>query len=214
MKLSELKKGDKITIRCKQRDMIADVSATIADIRGELIFLELVRHDGQVLDFSSPNVDLIVIYEDGLDMPKAWTRCKIQRKVVEGRQYHVLASPNPSVRINRRRVSRVELGLPGSLDTSTVEMEITIQNISANGIGFVAPQKIEKQDHRHLRITFTDAAADEDEEDVELRLEARVAWSRELKEGGFFYGCRLTHAEENLGYYVARKMREFRDSNA
>lgn len=210
MKLSELKKGTKLTIRCKQKNLMADVTAYVAEIRGELVFLELVRHDGQVLDFSSPNVDLIAIYEDGLDMPKAWTGCKIQRKVVDGNQYHVMASPRPSVRINRRRVSRVKIELPGVLDISTGKMDITIYDLSGNGIRIRTTQKVEKQDYRHLRISFKDVNEDEDEDDIQIEVEAKVVWDRELKEGGFYYGCRLTNAGDNLGYYVARKMRESR----
>ena len=32
-------------------------------------------------------------------------------------------------------------------------------------------------------------------------------WKKELPEGAFFYGCRIVNAGENLGYYIAEKMR-------
>lgn len=211
MKLSELKKGQEITIRCKYKDMLVDKKAAVADIRGEVILLHLIRHENQVVDFSSPNVHLIAIYEDGLDMPKAWTNCKIQRRTVDGKEYHALAAPKPSVRVNRRKVPRVILDLPGMLKVTSVPngIEIVVHDLCVNGIGFQSPVKVEEQEHRHLQILFTDDAADEDEE-MEINVEARVVWKKELKDGGVYYGCRLTHMEENLGYYVAEKLRDKR----
>lgn len=208
MKLSELKKGQDITIRCKFKDMLVDMKAVVADIRGEVVLLNLIRHENQIVDFSSPNVHLITIYEDGLDMPKAWTNCKIQRRTVDGKDYHALAAPKPSVRVNRRKVPRVVLDMPGRLKVTSKPMgiDITVHDLCVNGIGFQSPVKVEEQEHRHLQIEFTDDVVDEDEE-TEIKVEARVVWKKELKNGGFYYGCRLTHMEENLGYYVAEKIR-------
>lgn len=208
MKLSELKKGQDVTIRCKFKDMLVDMKAVVADIRGEVVLLNLIRHENQIVDFSSPNVHLITIYEDGLDMPKAWTNCKIQRRTVDGKDYHALAAPKPSVRVNRRKVPRVVLDMPGTLKVTSRPMgiDITVHDLCVNGIGFQSPVKVEEQEHRHLQIVFTDDTIDEDEE-MEIKVEARVVWKKELKNGGFYYGCRLTHMEENLGYYVAEKIR-------
>lgn len=212
MKLSELKKGQEITIRCKYKDMLVDKKAVVADVRGEVILLNLIRHENQIVDFSSPNVHLIAIYEDGLDMPKAWTNCKIQRKTVDGKEYHALAAPKPSVRVNRRKVPRIVLDMPGILRVTSVPhgIEIVVHDLCVNGIGFQSPVKVEEQEHRHLQIIFTDDTLDEDEE-TEIKVEARVVWKKELKDGGMYYGCRLTHMEENLGYYVAEKMRQKRE---
>lgn len=206
MKISELKKGQKVTIRCKHKSLLVDVKAVVAGVRSEVVLLELIRHEGQVVDFSSPSVQIITIYEDGLDMPKAWTNCRIQRRTVEGRQYHALAAPKNSVRVNRRKVSRIVLDMPGKLKVSNQpeSIDITIHDLCVNGIGIQSPIKIEEQDLRHLYIQFMDEDKDDEEE---IKLEARVVWKKELPKGGFYYGCRLTNAEENLGYYVADKMR-------
>ena len=211
MKLSELKKGQKLTIRCKHNALLADVEAYVADFRGEIVLLQLIRHEGQVVDFSSPNVQLITIYEDGLDMPKAWTNCKIQRRTVDGKEYHALAAPKQSIRINRRKVPRVVLDLPGKLKVTNVPagIDVTVHDISVNGIGIQSFMKIEEQEFRHLQVYFVDESHD----DEEIRVEARVIWKKELKEGGFFYGCRLTHAEENLAYYIADKIREKKETD-
>lgn len=207
MKISELKKGQKVTIRCKHKSMLVDVKAVVAGVRSEVVLLELIRHEGQVVDFSSPSVQIITIYEDGLDMPKAWTNCRIQRRTVEGRQYHALAAPKNSVRVNRRKVSRIVLDMPGRLKISnqTEPVQITIHDLCVNGVGIQSPVKIEEQDRRHLYIQFMDEEKDDEEE---IKIEARVVWKKDLPKGGFYYGCRLTNAEENLGYYVAEKMRK------
>ncbi|MCI9123997.1 MAG: hypothetical protein HFH35_07960 [Eubacterium sp.] len=206
MKLSELKKGQKVTIRCKQKTLLVDVDAQVAGVRADVVLLELIRHEGQVVDFSSPSVQIITIYEDGQDMPKAWTNCRIQRRTVDGRQYHALAAPKGSVRINRRKVERVQINLPGKLKVSNAPdgLDILIHNLCVNGIGFESPVKVEEQELRHLYIQFMD---EEREEEELIRLEARMVWRKELQNGGFFYGCRLTNAEENLGYYLADKLR-------
>ncbi len=211
MKISELKKGQKITIRCKQKEMIADIDAAVADHRGDVVLLDLIRHDGQVVDFSSTQVQLIVLYEDGLDMPKAWTNCRIQRRTVGGREYHALAAPKNSVRVNRRKVARVVLDLPGKLRVSSVKegLDITIHDLCVNGIGILSPVKIEEQELKHLQISFMDESVDED--DIVISVEARMLWRKELKGRGFYYGCHLTYTEENLGYYVAEKLRENRE---
>lgn len=206
MKISELKKGQKVTVRCKHKTLLVDMNAVVAGVRAEVVLLELIRHEGQVVDFSSPSVQIIVIYEDGLDMPKAWTNCRIQRRTVEGRQYHALAAPKTSVKVNRRKVSRIVLNMPGKLKLSNLPgaTDILIHDLCVNGIGFECPVKIEEQDYRHLYIQFMDEDKDDEEE---IKLEARVVWKKELPKGGFFYGCRLSNAEENLGYYIADKMR-------
>uniref|UniRef100_N2AEE0 PilZ domain-containing protein n=1 Tax=Eubacterium plexicaudatum ASF492 TaxID=1235802 RepID=N2AEE0_9FIRM len=207
MKISELKKGQKVTIRCKHKTLLVDVEAHVAGVRSEVVLLELIRHDGQIVDFSSPHVQIITIYEDGLDMPKAWTNCRIQRRTVDGRQYHALAAPKASVKVNRRKVARILLNKPGILKISNVSdpVNIMIHDLCVNGIGFECPVKIEEQDIRHLYIQFMDEDRDEEEE---IKVEARGVWKKELPGGGFFYGCRLVNAEENLGYYIAGKMRE------
>lgn len=208
MKLSELKKGQKLTIRCKHKTLLVDMKAKVADIRGEVVLLYLIRHDNQIVDFSSPQVHIITIYEDGLDMPKAWTNCRIQRRTVDGKEYHALAAPKTSVRVNRRKVPRIVLDLPGKVRITNLPagLDITVHDLCVNGIGFQSPVKIEEQEHRHLQIEFVD----ESDDDEEIKVEARVVWKKELKDGAFYYGCRLTHMEENLGYYVAEKIRQNR----
>ena len=193
MKISELKRGQKVTIRCKHKTLLVDVDATVAGVRSEVVLLELIRHDGQIVDFTSPHVHIITIYEDGLDMPKAWTNCRIQKRTVDGKQYHALAAPKASVKL---KISNVPNGV-----------DIMIHDLCVNGIGFECPVKIEEQDIRHLYIQFLD---EDREEEEEIKVEARVVWKKELHGGGFFYGCRLVNAGENLGYYIAEKMREDR----
>ena len=218
MRLYELPKGTEHTIRCKQKDLIADLKAHIVDIKGELILLDLIRSDGKVVDFSSPNVELITIYEDGKEMPKAWTRCKIQRRELEGKQYHILATPNPSVRINRRKVSRVVLDVPCklTLPSQSEQIDGVVHDLSGIGVGLHTEVKLQKQDFKHLRIEFPNDEVEEDEysdEEPMIRLEANVIWNKEEQKGkkGFYYGCRLTHAEEALGYFMAAKMRGDRE---
>jgi hypothetical protein len=198
-----------VTIRCKHKTLLVDVDATVAGVRSEVVLLELIRHDGQIVDFTSPHVHIITIYEDGLDMPKAWTNCRIQKRTVDGKQYHALAAPKASVKVNRRKVSRILLNKPGKLKISNVPngVDIMIHDLCVNGIGFECPVKIEEQDIRHLYIQFLD---EDREEEEEIKVEARVVWKKELHGGGFFYGCRLVNAGENLGYYIAEKMREDR----
>ena len=207
MKISELKKGQKVTVRCKYKTLLVDMDAVVAGVRSEVVLLELIRHEGQVVDFSSPHVQIITIYEDGLDMPKAWTNCRIQKRTVDGRQYHALAAPKTSVKVNRRKVARVVMNMPGRLKISNAPdgQDILIHDLCVDGIGFECPVKIEEQDVRHLYIQFVDEQRDEDEEEP-INVEARVVWKKELPKGGFFYGCRLVNAGENLGYYLADKM--------
>lgn len=209
MKISELKKGQKVTVRCKYKTLLVDMDAVVAGVRSEVVLLELIRHEGQVVDFSSPHVQIITIYEDGLDMPKAWTNCRIQKRTVDGRQYHALAAPKTSVKVNRRKVARVVMNMPGRLKISNAPdgQDILIHDLCVDGIGFECPVKIEEQDVRHLYIQFVDEERDEDEEEP-INVEARVVWKKELPKGGFFYGCRLVNAGENLGYYLADKMRK------
>ena len=209
MKISELKKGQKVTVRCKYKTLHVDMDAVVAGVRSEVVLLELIRHEGQVVDFSSPHVQIITIYEDGLDMPKAWTNCRIQKRTVDGRQYHALAAPKTSVKVNRRKVARVVMNMPGRLKISNAPdgQDILIHDLCVDGIGFECPVKIEEQDVRHLYIQFVDEQRDEDEEEP-INVEARVVWKKELPKGGFFYGCRLVNAGENLGYYLADKMRK------
>ena len=209
MKISELKKGQKVTVRCKYKTLLVDMDAVVAGVRSEVVLLELIRHEGKVVDFSSPHVQIITIYEDGLDMPKAWTNCRIQKRTVDGRQYHALAAPKTSVKVNRRKVARVVMNMPGRLKISNAPdgQDILIHDLCVDGIGFECPVKIEEQDVRHLYIQFVDEQRDEDEEEP-INVEARVVWKKELPKGGFFYGCRLVNAGENLGYYLADKMRK------
>ena len=209
MKLSELKKDQKVTIRCKFKTLLVDMNAQVAEIRGDVILLHLIRHDGQVVDFSSPNVQIITIYEDGLDMPRAWVNCKIQRRTVGGKEYHALAAPKTSVRVNRRKVPRVVMNVPGKLRVTNEPdgLDIIIHDLCVNGIGIQTEAKIDEHELKHLQIDFVDEEAD----DEVIKVEARMVWKKEMKGGGYFYGCRLNHTEENLGYYIANKIRERRE---
>lgn len=216
LKLSELKKGQKITIRCKSKTLLVDVDAHVAELRGEVVLLHLIRHDGQVVNFSSPNVQIIAIYEDGKDMPKAWVNCRIQRRMVNGKEYHAIAAPKPSVRVNRRKVPRALLDLPGRLRVSDNPEghSIIVHDMSVNGIGIQINEKINEQELKHMQIEFIDESiVDEDDEYEDensgmIKVEAKMIWKRQLPAGGYYYGCRLNQMEENLGSYIADKIRE------
>ena len=125
---------------------------------------------------------------------------------MDGRQFHALAAPKTSVKINRRKVSRIPINKPGKLKISNVPngVDIMIHDLCVDGIGFECPVKIEEQDIRHLYIQFLDE--DREEED-EIKVEARVVWKKEMPGGGFFYGCRVVNAGENLAYYITEKIR-------
>ena len=51
MKISELKKGQKVTIRCKHKTLLVDVKAVVAGVRSDVVLLELIRHEDQVVDY-------------------------------------------------------------------------------------------------------------------------------------------------------------------
>ncbi len=206
MKLTDLKKGQKVTIRCKQKELLVDIDAYVVDVRAEQVFLQLIRHEGKIIDFSSPGVQLITIYEDGMGMPKAWVNCKIERRVIDGRQYHVLTTKKTSVKVNRRSKLRIRLDIPGRLNVTYVPNGIqgTIYDICENGIGVISPVKIEQQEElKHLQIQF----ANKDNNNQVIKVEAKVVWQKRQK-NGYYYGCRLTHVNDRFNKFLAAKIEE------
>ena len=139
MKIGEIPANATIQIRVMKGDMKFECLAVVVATRDDGVCLTAIKHDGQLIDFTSPKIQILVFYVNSDRQAFGWSGCRIRKDTYQGKLCHVLTTKRDSVRVNRRGEPRIRTEMNATLRTLSDdrEREIIVRNYSENGIGFM-----------------------------------------------------------------------------
>lgn len=210
MKIGEIPANATIQIRVMKGEKKFECLAVVVATRDDGLFLTPIKHDGQLIDFSSQNIQILVFYVNADRQAFGWSGCRIRKDTYQGKLCHVLTTKRDSVRVNRRGEPRICTEMNATLRTLSDdrEREIVVRNYSENGIGFVCAKSISERDWRPVTIIYEDRL-----QQLRVVLRADILRGMELPNGLFKYGAHILQPDEAWTKYVQNKLADIRERN-
>ena len=210
MKIGEIPANATIQIRVMKGDMKFECLAIVVATRDDGLYLTPIKHDGQIIDFSSPKIQILAFFVNSDRQAFGWSGCRIRRDTYQGKLCHLLTTKRDSVRVNRRGEPRIRTEMNAVLRTISddKEREIVVRNYSENGIGFVCTKSIPERDWTPVTIIYEDRL-------LQLRvvMRANILRGMELPGGLFKYGAHIIQPDEAWITYVQNKLADIRERN-
>ena len=210
MKIGEIPANATIQIRVLKKDKKFECLAVVVATRDDGLFLTPIKHEGQLIDFSSPKIQILAFYVDRDRQAYGWSGCRIKKDTYQGKLCHVLVTKRDSVRVNRRGEPRIHTDMNAILRTmmDDREREIVVRNYSENGIGFVCANSIPDRDWKTVTIIYEDRL-----QQLRVAMRANILRGMELPSGMFKYGAHITQPDEMWVKYVQNKLEDIRERN-
>ena len=210
MKIGEIPANATIQIRVLKKDKKFECLAVVVATRDDGLFLTPIKHEGQLLDFSSSKIQILAFYVDQDRQAYGWSGCRIKKDTYQGKLCHVLITKRDSVRVNRRGEPRIHTDMNAILRTmlDDHEREIVVRNYSENGIGFVCAKSIPEREWKPVTIIYEDRL-----QQLRVVMHADILRGMELPNGLFKYGAHLLQPDPEWTKYVQKKLEELRARN-
>lgn len=210
MKIGEIPANATIQIRVIKGEMKFECLAVVVATRDDGLYLTPIKHEGQLIDFSSPKIQILAFYVNTDRQAFGWSGCVIRKEIYQGKLCHLLISKRDSVRVNRRGEPRIRTELKAILRTviDDRERDIVVRNYSENGIGFVCPNKIQERDWPMIAIMYEDVM-----EPFHIVMRVNILREIELPNGMFKYGAHIQQPDEAWTEYVKKKLSRIRQRN-
>ncbi len=208
MKIGEIPPNSTIQIRAIKGDMKFECSAVVVATRDDGLFLAPVKHEGHIIDFSSDGVQLLAFYVNDMRQAFGWSGCRIRKDTYRGKMCHLLVTKRDSVRVNRRTEPRIKTDMNATARSifDDSEREITVCDISANGIGFFCEKNIPERDWATMTVIYEDRL-----EGLYESMRVHILREMEQDNGRFRYGARILQSDEAWPAYVQDKLQKLRE---
>lgn len=172
----------------------------------DFCFLEPIFEDGMIVDFGSKDVVKHLMILRGVD-PYAWRNVKVFNVSlpVHGR-VHAVAASTEEVPHNRRGSYRVKILKSGELSVgnSYDRRTVTVNDISATGIGLVVSNMEDIHEGTMVRVNFFD----------ENRFDVRAVVRRikPISTNNTIVGCEFERHSDSIAQFVNMKQVKLRKS--
>ena len=208
MKIGAIPANATIQIRVMKGEMKFECLAVVVATREDGLFLTPIKHDGQIIDFSSPKIQILAFYVNSDRQAFGWSGCRIKKDIYQGKLCHLLTTKRDSVRVNRRGEPRIRTEMGATLRTlaDDREKEIVVRNYSENGIGFVCSRSIPEREWRTVTIIFEDRL-----KQLRAVLRADILRGMQLPNGLFKYGAHILQPDEEWTKYVRDKLADIKE---
>lgn len=208
MKIGEIPANATIQIRVMRGEKKFECMAVVVAKRDDGLYLTPVKHEGQMIDFSSDKIQILVFYVNSDRQAFGWSGCRIRKDTYQGKLCHLLTTKRDSVRVNRRGEPRIRTEMNAILRTpmDDREREIIVRNYSENGIGFVCANSIPEREWRPVTIIYEDRL-----QQLRVVMHVNILRGMELPSGLFKYGGHILQPDEAWIKYVQRKMESIKE---
>lgn len=208
MKIGQIPANATIQIRVMKGDMKFECLAIVVATRDDGLFLTPIKHEGQIIDFSSPNIKILAFYVNSDRQTFGWSGCRIRKDLYQGKMCHLLTTKRDSVRVNRRGEPRIRTEMNAIMRTLTddKEREIVVRNYSENGISFSCAEKIPEHDWRPVMVMYEDVL-----QQLRVVMRANILRVTELPDGLFRYGAHILQPDEAWVQYVQNKLADIKE---
>lgn len=208
MKIGEIPTNSMVQIRVSQGELKYECSAIVVATRDDGLFLTPIKHEDQIIDFSSDKIQILAFYINDKRQVIGWSGCRIRRDTYQGRRCHVLTTKRESVRVNRRSEPRIHTEMNATLRSISddKEREIIVRNYSENGIGFLSRQDVPQRDWSPIALIFEDM-----QQALHITMRVHILWRMELSNGVYGFGARILQPDETWINYVQQKMETLKE---
>ncbi len=208
MKIGEIPVNTTVQIRVSQEELKYECTAIVVATRDDGLFLTPIKHNGQLVDFSSDKIQILTFYVNDKKQVMGWSGCRIRRDIYQGKRCHLLTTKRPGMRVNRRSEARVHTEMHATLRavSDDKEREVIIRDYGENGIGFLCRQAVPERDLMGIHLTFEDA-----QQSMHVVLRLHILRQVEHTSGTFHFGAQIMQPDQVWTDYVKNKMEELRE---
>lgn len=210
MKITELPIGSRVIVRSSLGMDFLDFESEILRVSNEenAVYLQPIKEENRPLDFSSGRIinTVSIVSEDD---DKAYVYRDLMIDYVHDEEnaelkFHRILSNEDVEAENRRKYFRMYLGEDGVMQVGPHRspIDVTIKDISVNGIGVVCSSNAQFDLGSRARINFTDSELGQD-----FHIRGSVVRRNELDPTTMILGCKFPYESDAIGKYIAMKQR-------
>lgn len=202
MKLNEIPRRSEVVVTVKDSSTTLDFRTHVRDIIGENgIWVDIIKDSkGRSINFTGMPVSLS--YARGSAQPIVWSMVTVKLLKVGGELKQAIVTSVDGEALNRRRVYRQKINLPGKVDYGIDQEEVQVKDVSSTGFSFVSDGRGKKHGTSILIVlTYADG-------ETNITLNGKIVRVQELDGGKICYGCKFMGRTDLLNKYIRRKKRE------
>lgn len=202
MKLSEIPPKSEIVLTVKDSNTTLNFKTRVQEpISGGGIWVDLITDShGRSVNFSG--VPVSVSYVQANRRPIVWHSAVVKLFRIGKVTRQAINSSVEGVEMNRRRVYRQKVNLPGTVNFGKDSEEVMVRDVGSTGFSFICTNPA----NRHgtsivVHLTYTDL-------DTRISLEGRVVRVQDLPGNRVCYGCKYTGRTDIIVKYISRKKKQ------
>lgn len=201
MKIYQVPVGKKVQIRVTSGDAKYECEGVVVASQDTDLYLQLIRHKGQVIDFTSDKVKILAFYVKNEKETLGWDSCKIKKMTYNGKVFHLISSKGQCIKVNRRSAPRLKTALNGVVRVKSHEQDIdvVIVDVSLGGLGFISRQNIFEQDYSLAMLRFEDGQLQ-----TAMDVTMRIMRKEEMPDGTYRFGAKVLAQDGTWIDYVSR----------
>lgn len=206
MVLDEIGAGKRVVVKISRDDETAEFETIVIERTDSCLVVEPIMHEGQRVDFSTSNVKKVLqVVDEAAGKLFEWRDVSIKSGMYKKTTAcHLIYVKGDAVEVNRRLHFRQFIGLPGMvMPLSGENITIDVKDVSNFGVGFVCDNKGQLEAGSRCVVVFTD-------EEYRFDLNALIIWEKQLANGRYSFGCKVSKAPAKLPMYIAHKQMENR----
>lgn len=202
MKLNEIPRKAEVVLTVKDTSTTLDFRTRVRDIIGENgIWVDIIK-DGKGRSVSFTGVPVSLSYFGGGSKPIVWSLVTVKLLKVNGELKQAIVTSVEGEQLNRRRVYRQKINLPGVVDFGAEQEEVTIRDVGSTGFSFVTSSKSKRHGTSIMIVcSYQDG-------ETSITLNGKIVRVQELEGGQICYGCKFIGRTDLLNKYIRRKKRE------
>lgn len=202
MKLNEIPRQSEVVLTVKDASTTLDFKTRVRDIIGENgIWVDIIK-DGKGRSVSFTGVPVSMSYYGGGNKPVVWSLVTVKLLKVGGELKQAIVTSVEGEEINRRRVYRHKINLPGRVDYGADEEDVIIRDLGSTGFSFVSSGKGKRHGTSILIVcSYMDG-------DTQVTLNGKIIRVQELENGKICYGCKFIGRTDLLNKYIRKKKQE------
>lgn len=202
MKLNEIPRHAEVVLTVKDSSTTLDFRTRVRDVIGENgIWVDIIK-DGKGRSVSFTGVPVSLSYASGTNKPVVWSLVTVKLLKVGGELKQAIVTSVEGEEVNRRRVYRQKINLPGVVDFGAEEEEVVVRDVGSTGFSFISDGK----STRHG--TSIMIACSYQDGETQITLHGKIVRVQDLEDGKICYGCKFIGRTDLLNKYIRRKKRE------
>ncbi len=202
MRLNEIPRHSEIVLTVKDSSTTLDFRTRVRDVIGENgIWVDIIK-DGKGRSVSFTGVPVSLSYASGNSKPVVWSLVTVKLLKVGGELKQAIVTSVEGEEVNRRRVYRQKINLPGVVDYGADQEEVMVKDVGSTGFSFISDGNSVRHGTSIMIVcTYQDG-------ETQITLNGKIVRVQDLDDGKICYGCKFSGRTDLLNKYIRRKKRE------